>query len=321
MARILKIIVPCFNEEAALPKTAERLASELEVLIKTHNLDAGSQICFVDDGSTDSTWNKILDLSESSNLFAGLKLSRNFGHQRALFAGLMECEADITVSIDADLQDDVSVLDQMLTEHENGSQIVLGVRDDRSHDSWFKRATASLHYKLLTIIGVESIADHADFRLMSRLAVRYLSQYRETQLYLRGLIPLLGLPTAQVHYSRHERVAGETKYSFTKMLNLSIDGILSFSSAPLRAISVVGISVFLISIFLTMWVLASVFSGSVVPGWASTVLPIYLLGGFQLFALGVVGEYVAKIYLEAKARPIFHVEDRCGNLEGQEPIQ
>jgi len=310
---VLGIVVPCFNEEQALPESAARLERELQRLIHDGQVSDRSRIYLVDDGSRDRTWQIIADLAESNPFFAGIKLARNFGHQHALYAGLMEADADAVVSLDADLQDDIAVIEQMLDSFHRGNEIVYGVRESRDSDTFFKRNTARLHYRLLSRMGVGTIPEHADFRLMSRRAVQFLSQYRETHLYLRGIVPLLGLPSDRVYYRRGKRNAGETKYSVVNMLGLSLRGLTSFSVVPLRIISGLGILVFFVSSMLGGWALFATFFGTgVVPGWASTVIPIYLLGGLQLLAIGVAGEYIGKTFIESKNRPLYQVETRCG---------
>ncbi len=306
------LVVPCYNEEPALPITVPALVSELESLCAAGKISEESFIFLVDDGSVDGTWHTILDYAEQGLPVAGLKLSRNFGHQHALMAGLLEADADYLVSLDADLQDDIAVLPEMLAAAADGSEIVYAVRSDRTTDTRFKRWTASFHYWLSEALGIETIRDHADFRLMSRRAVRLLRQYRETNLYLRGIIPQLGLATSQVLCKRNERVAGQSKYTLWPMLSLSLKGLTSFSVAPLRFIAAMGILILLAAITLGGWVLyAAIWVGETIPGWASTVLPIYLLGGFQLFAIGIVGEYIGKIYIEVKRRPLYLLEGRC----------
>ena len=308
----LSLVVPCYNEEDALPLTAQRLREELDQLVAAGKASAESKIYFVDDGSRDLTWMSIQSLARQSPSIRGIKLSRNFGHQYALYAGLMEAEGDAIISLDADLQDDVSVLGEMVDAYIAGNDIVYGVREDRAKDSLFKRWSAAAHYWISEKLGVETVRNHADYRLLSRRAIDFLSGFQETQLYLRGMIPLLGLPSTQVLYRREERHAGLSKYGLRNMLSLSVRGITSFSVAPLRAISAIGVIVFIVSLGLGSWALwAALFLPDTVPGWASTVIPIYFLGGLQLFALGVVGEYVGKIYIETKKRPLYQVETRC----------
>lgn len=306
------LVVPCFNEEQALPFAVPALVAELESMSAAGRISEESFVFLVDDGSVDNTWQLIQAYAEQGLPVAGLKLSRNFGHQHALMAGLLEADADYLVSLDADLQDDIGVLPEMLAAAAEGSEIVYAVRNDRTTDTRFKRWTAGLHYRLSEALGIETIRDHADFRLMSRRAIKLLRQYRETNLYLRGIIPQLGLATSQVLCKRNERVAGESKYTFWPMLSLSLKGLTSFSVAPLRFIALMGILILLAALILGGWVLyAAIWVGETIPGWASTVLPIYLLGGLQLFAIGIVGEYIGKIYIEVKRRPMYLLEERC----------
>ena len=308
------IVVPCCNEEKILPLTAARLLEALGQLIGEALAGQGSLIYFVDDGSSDGTWDEISRLAEQHEQIAGIKLTRNFGHQYALYAGLMEAEGDALISLDADLQDDIGVIGDMLREFLTGKDIVYGVRDDRASDTRFKRWSAAAHYWFAEKLGISTVRNHADYRLMSRAAIRLLSRYHEANLYLRGIVPLLGLPSAEVAYRRTERLAGESKYSIKKMISLSLRGITSFSIMPLRFITAMGILVFMISLILGLWALhAALFREGAVPGWASTVIPIYLLGGLQLFAIGVAGEYIGKTYMEVKRRPLYLVESRCGD--------
>ena len=310
---VIALVLPCYNEEQILPLTARKLASELQRLVDSGLVSAQSKIVFVDDGSCDSTWSLIEQLSAGDSVFAGIKLARNYGHQYALYAGLMETEADALISLDADLQDDVAVIEKMVTFFRAGSEIVYGVRNNRESDTRFKRYTAAAHYWLLSKMGIETVPDHADFRLMSRRAVNFLGEYREANLYLRGIVPLLGLRSDKVYFSRGVRLAGESKYPFRRMLSLSLQGLTSFSIVPLRIISVLGMMVFFIALGLGCWALAAtLFGPGTVPGWASTVIPIYLLGGLQLLALGVAGEYVGKTFIESKGRPLYQVEARLG---------
>lgn len=305
----LTIVVPCFNEEAMLPQTVASLVEVLDRLARAGKISRASQICFVDDGSRDRTWALIEEHAARDPRVHGIKLSRNHGHQKALLAGLMTTAGDAVVSIDADLQDDVGVIERMVDEFLSGSQVVLGVRVDRSTDSWRKRVFAEAYYRLLRRMGVDVVFNHADFRLLSRRALDTLKEYSEVNLFLRGVVPTIGFPTALVSYDRKERFAGATKYNARKMLSLAIEGITSFSALPLRMIAALGILIFLGSLGLSIWVVCiRLFSQDVVPGWASQVLPMYFLGGVQLLSIGIVGEYVAKIYMETKRRPRFIVE-------------
>ncbi len=303
---VLGLVVPCMNEEQALPQTAVALKLKIESLVGRGVIGQASKVYFVDDGSTDATWTTICDLAESDERFEGIKLTRNFGHQYAVYAGLMHAKGDALISIDADLQDDVNAIDTMVEKYLEGSEIVYGVRADRHSDKRFKRWTASMHYWLSGRLGVRTIPNHADFRLLSRRAVSILGQYRETNLYLRGIVPLLGLQSSEVYYTRTRRLAGETKYGLKDMLGLSVQGLTSFSIFPLRVISLVGLFVFLVSTAFGLWALYAAMVGHTT--WAPTGIPIYLLGGLQILAIGIVGEYVGKTYLEVKSRPTYLIE-------------
>jgi glycosyltransferase involved in cell wall biosynthesis len=304
----LSIVVPCFNEEAVLPETVNRLTKLLHE-IPSSKISNDSKIYFVDDGSSDKTWSLIEKYSKTNPLVRGIKLSRNKGHQNALLAGLLTVDGDAVISIDADLQDDISIIEKMIDDYHLGNDIVYGVRKSRASDTAFKRITAQAYYKLLKFLGVDIIYDHADYRLLSRRAINALQQYDEVNLFLRGLIPTLGFSSSLVEYERFERFAGESKYPLRKMLTFAIDGITSFSAVPLRLIAFVGLAVFLGTFFMSAWVLWTKFvSGVAIPGWASSVLPIYFLGGIQLLGIGIIGEYIGKIYLETKKRPHFHIE-------------
>jgi len=306
---LLSIVVPCYNEEAVLPETCRRLCEVLERLRGAGRIEASSRIWFVDDGSSDRTWAVIESFIASGLPVVGIKLSRNCGHQNALMAGLFTADGSAVVSIDADLQDDERAIEQMVNLHAEGNELVFGVRRDRSVDSLFKRGTARLFYRLMNALGAESIPDHADFRLMGRRSIEALKRFDEVNLYLRGVVPLLGFRSAMVHFDRRERFAGETKYPLSRMLSLALKAITSFSVVPLRLISVLGLIVSGISAAFGLWVLwAALYSGQTVAGWASTVLPIYFLGGLQLMSIGVIGEYVGKTYLETKRRPRFIVD-------------
>lgn len=305
----LTIVVPCYNEESVLPETIEQLCLLLQRLIDHGNIKADSSAVFVDDGSRDKTWEIIEAQAIRNQLVHGLKLSRNRGHQHALLAGLHEVEGDAVVSIDADLQDDIQVITDMVKEYEAGNDVVYGVRNQRKSDSWFKRFTAEKYYALLALMGVELVHNHADFRLLSRKALEALKAYDEVNLFIRGVVPTLGFPSTTVEYSRSERFAGESKYPLHKMLSLAIHGVTSFSPTPLRLIAGLGMFVSLISLLLMFWALyVRLVNPAAVPGWASSVIPIYFIGGIQLLSLGVVGEYIAKIYMETKRRPRFFIE-------------
>ena len=308
---VLGIIVPCMNEEPVLPESSRALKLKIESLVERELISPASKIYFVDDGSTDGTWATICQLVESDGHFEGIKLTRNFGHQFAVYSGLMHAQGDALISIDADLQDDINAIDEMVERFIEGNEIVYGVRADRHSDKKFKRWTAGLHYWLSARFGVHAIPHHADFRLLSRRAVSMLSQFRETNLYLRGIIPLLGLPAAAVHYTRSERLAGETKYDLKDMLGLSVQGITSFSIMPLRVISILGLFVFLFSMVFGIWAIYAAWVGTTSPlqSWAPTGIPFYLLGGLQILAIGIVGEYIGKTYMEVKNRPTYLIEE------------
>lgn len=311
---ILALVIPCLNEELVLPETSRTMRSKLDALVEKGLISPDSRIYFVDDGSTDGTWALISRLVSSDNKVRGIKLARNYGHQYALYAGLMHAEGDALVSIDADLQDDINAVDEMVERYREGNEIVFGVRADRHTDGKFKRWTALLHYWVAARFGIKTIPNHADFRLMSRKAVAMLGNYREDNIYLRGVVPLLGLKSCKVYYARGERYAGESKYGWRQMFGLSVRGITSFSISPLRAIAVFGFVVFLVSLGLSGWALWAKLTNleTGITGWASTVIPMYLLGGLQLLAIGVVGEYVGKMYMEVKKRPMYQVEEILG---------
>jgi glycosyltransferase involved in cell wall biosynthesis len=311
--KTLTVVVPCYNEQAVLEETAARLRVLVTELVAQGRIGAASHVLFVDDGSRDGTWSIIAALARDSKVFRGLKLSRNCGHQSALMAGLLRAEGDMVVSIDADLQDDLAAIAPMVDAHVAGADIVYGVRRRRDSDTPWKRWTAQAYYRLLRRFGVEVVYNHADFRLMSRRAIGALSQYRESNLFLRGIVPQLGFPSSVVHYDRATRFAGESKYPLRKMLALAWQGITSFSSVPLRMITAIGLVVSLGSLAFSGWALwVRLFTGDAVPGWTSTVVPLYFLGGVQLLSIGVLGEYVAKIYTETKRRPSFVVETDVG---------
>ncbi|MBR1750595.1 MAG: glycosyltransferase family 2 protein [Ruminococcus sp.] len=306
----LYFVIPCYNEEEMLPITAQALLKKLDTLIMNGKVSGRSRIMFVDDGSKDKTWEIIEKLSKASEKFTGLKLSRNRGHQNALLAGLMTAKdrCDFTISMDADLQDDVDAVDRFIEQYENGAEIVYGVRSSRATDSKFKRGTARSYYKLLEKMGVEITYDHADYRLMSRRALEALDGFKEVNLFLRGLVPMVGFRTAEVKYVRHEREKGKSKYPLGKMLAFAIEGITSLSVKPIRFITFLGIFVFLISIVLLIRFFVVWCMGNAVEGWATIVISIWGIGGLQLLAIGIIGEYIGKIYLETKQRPRFIIE-------------
>lgn len=305
----LSIVVPCFNEEDVLPETSRRLTILLDGLIVDERITSASQIIFVDDGSCDGTWSLIEELARINPRVAGIKLSRNQGHQNALLAGLFTAEGDVLVSVDADLQDDIGVIPEMLSQYNKGVDVVYGVRKHRSSDSFFKRSTAQGFYYLMKALGTESVYNHADFRLMSRRAIEALKQFREVNLFLRGIVPLIGFKSAIVEYDRLKRFAGVSKYPLWKMLSLALDAVTSFSVVPLRLITITGFIVFALSAVMVGWSLwVRLFTNQAIPGWASTILPIYFLGGLQILCVGIIGEYLGKLYQEAKARPRYIIE-------------
>lgn len=302
---ILGIVVPCYNEENVLPSTAESLIKTLIELIENGDVAKDSFILFVDDGSTDETWQIIEKYHKIDSHIKGIKLAGNVGHQKALLAGLMEAKnkTDCIISIDADLQDDTSIIVNMVNQYKMGNEIVYGVRHLRQYDGFFKKNTALLFYKLLIVMGVKIVYNHADYRLVGSRALDALSNYRERNLFLRGIFPSMGYQTSYIFYNRMPRLAGETKYSFKKMLSFAWDGITSFSTVPLKLISFIGLILFVFCTIMAIFIVLTKMLGHTVPGWASTVLPLYFLGGIQLLAIGIVGEYLGKVYIEVKGRP------------------
>jgi glycosyltransferase involved in cell wall biosynthesis len=306
----LAIVVPCYNEQEVLNETNSRLLALLDRLQAQGAILPGSTVHYVDDGSRDGTWPLIVALAGGDPRVKGIKLSRNRGHQNALLAGLLTVEGDAIVSIDADLQDDVNVIEKMVEQFAAGAEIVYGVRDSRATDTSFKRNTALGYYALMRKFGVDLVHNHADFRLMGRRAIEALRQYNEINLFLRGIVPLIGYKTACVYYNRAERFAGISKYPLRKMLTFALEGITSFSVVPLRLITLLGFLVSLFSFCMILFVLyGRLVMNAVLPGWASSVVPIYFLGGIQLLSMGIVGEYVSKIYLETKGRPRYVIEE------------
>lgn len=307
---ILSIVVPCYNESEVLNETALQLTSLLESFIDQKLVDEQSFILFVNDGSKDNTWTKIEDLYQSGSRICGLNLAANVGHQNALLSGLELAakHSDIIVSIDADLQDDIAVIEDMIQAYKQGSDIVYGVRSARKTDTWFKRTSAQTFYRLMQILGVKTVYNHADYRLMSKRAAEQLMEYHEKNLFLRGLVPLLGYQTSHVYYERKERMAGESKYPFRKMMNFALDGITSFSVRPVRFIFYVGVLSFVLSFIAAVYFLVDYFKGNTVPGWTSLILSIWFLGAMILISIGIIGEYIGKIYMEVKNRPRYYVE-------------
>lgn len=307
----LAIVVPCYNEEAVLKETNTRLTSLLNDLAGKSKVSTDSYIVYVDDGSKDATWEIISRFQQESQQVRGVKLAHNAGHQNALMAGIetFKDKADAMVTIDADLQDDVNAIEGMIDAYLGGSDIVYGVRKERTTDTFFKRTTALVFYKLMAVMGTDTVYNHADYRLMSKRAIQALCQYPERNLFLRGLVPLLGFNTQKVYYDRAERFAGESKYPLNKMLAFAIDGITSFSIKPITVILVTGFICFVIGILMLLWGLYSYFWGTAVPGWTSLMVSLWLISGVVIMSLGVIGEYIGKIYIEVKQRPRYHIQE------------
>lgn len=305
-------VVPCYNEEAALPVTADVLRRKVAALAADGRIGGNSGVVFVDDGSSDSTWSVIERLhGDCPDVVHGIKLAHNKGHQNALYAGLMQAlerGADACISMDADLQDDPDAVDRMIEEYRSGSEIVYGVRDNRDTDTAFKRGTAHAFYSLMGWLGTETVPDHADYRLMGRRSLQALSGFHERNLFLRGIVPSLGFPTSKVYYKRGVRVAGESKYPLRKMVAFAAEGVTSFSTKPLSLISGLGMFAVVVGLVMLVYTLVSVFSGHAVAGWGSLMCSMWFLGGFILLAIGIVGEYIGKIYIEVKARPRYIIE-------------
>ncbi len=314
MLEKLYIVIPCYNEEEMLPITAKALLEKMQDLVSEEKIHPDSKVMFVDDGSKDKTWEIITKLYGAIPYFTGVKLSRNKGHQNALLAGMNTAVkyADIIISMDADLQDDINAIDGFLEKRAQGCEIVYGVRSSRDKDTHFKRGTARGYYKLLSKMGVEITYDHADYRLMSKKAVLALAQFKEVNLFLRGLVPMVGFKSDTVEYVRNERQAGESKYPLKKMISFAIEGITSLSIKPIRFITFLGFFIFFVSIIMLIRFLITWAIGNTVPGWSTIVISIWAIGGLQLLSIGVIGEYIGKIYLEAKARPKYIIET---NLE------
>lgn len=312
MTPVLYLVIPCYNEEQVLPLTSGKFKAKVDELVLAGKISDDSRVMFVNDGSRDTTWDILTSLTEQDKRYAAISLSRNRGHQNALIAGLMEAKkfADITISMDCDGQDDINAIAEMVDEYAKGNEIVYGVRNDRKTDTWFKRTTARSYYKFLRGMGVDIIPDHADYRLMSSRVLNALEGYGEVNLFLRGLIPQLGFKQSVVYYSRAEREAGKTHYPLSKMVSLAVDGVTSFSVKPLRIITLLGFIVAFLSFIGIIYVLISVISGYYVDGWASTTSIICFVSGIQMISLGVIGEYIGKIYLETKHRPRYIVSER-----------
>ena len=310
--QILYLVIPCYNEQEVLPETSRRLKEKMESLMDRNMISRDSKIMFVNDGSKDRTWEMIEELHDQDPLYQGVKLSRNRGHQNAVLAGLMESKdmCDITISIDCDGQDDIKAMEAMVDAYHDGSEVVYGVRSKRDTDTFFKRFTAESFYKLLNKMGVEVVYNHADYRLISARVLKEFANFKEVNLFLRGMIPLVGFKSTSVYYERHERIAGESHYPLSKMLGLAIDGITSLSIKPIRLITGLGIGVSILSFIGVIWAVISQLTGHAVTGWASTVCLVCFMGGVQLICLGVLGEYIGKIYMEVKARPRYIISER-----------
>lgn len=317
MRNKLYMVIPCYNEQEVLPETSKRLKEKLSTLVKAGKIDPESRIIFVNDGSKDRTWEIIRRLHEEAPVFGGVNLSRNRGHQNALLAGLMTVKdhADMAISMDADLQDDINAIDEMVEKYLNGTDIVYGVRSSRAKDTFFKKATAEGFYKLMNTMGVNTVFNHADYRLMSKRALEGLAEFQEVNLFLRGIVPMIGYSTDVVYYERGERFAGESKYPLGKMLSFAIEGITSLSTKPIRMITFLGFFIFLVSIGILIYSLVRHFMGATIVGWTTLMVSVWAIGGLILLSLGVVGEYIGKIYLETKARPRFLIEEFLNDTE------
>ncbi|MDD6060039.1 MAG: glycosyltransferase family 2 protein [Ruminococcus sp.] len=314
---ILYMVVPCYNEEEVLRETAKRLEEKYRSLIDRMLVSPKSRVVFVNDGSKDRTWEIIQELhNESPHLFSGINLSRNSGHQNAVLAGLMTVRdiCDMAITMDADLQDDINAIDEMVQKYYEGNHVVYGVRSERKTDTFFKKFTAEGFYKFMKVMGADVVYNHADFRLMSKRVLCELANYKEVNLFLRGMVPLIGFKSCNVYYERAERFAGESKYPLKKMLAFAINGITSFSTKPLKMITTLGIVTSMLSIIAFIWAFIAKFAGFAELGWSSTICSIWLIGGLQLFCLGIIGEYVGKIYAEVKQRPRFIVADFLNDL-------
>lgn len=320
MIPILYIVIPCYNEEKVLPITSKMFKNKISQLVSENKIDQRSHILFIDDGSTDNTWSIIQELSKNDSCFLGIKQSRNRGHQNAVLAGLMEAKkyCDITISIDCDGQDDIDAMDLMVDAYLDGYEIVYGVRNKRDTDTFFKRLTAESFYKVLKWMGVETVYNHADYRLVSTKVLNEFENFEEVNLYLRGMFPLVGFPSTSVYYERHERIAGESHYPLNKMLHLAFEGITSLSITPLHLVTSLGLIVSIFSFIGILWSIIGSVMGTVVPGWSSLVCIVCFIGGIQLLSIGILGEYIGKIYMETKHRPRYIISERIGDIYGKE---
>ena len=309
--KTLYVVVPCYNEEDVLPETAKQLLAKIENLSGSGKISPDSRIVFVDDGSDDRTWELISMLHSENSFFRGIKLSRNRGHQNALLAGLftVSSECDAVISLDADLQDDVNAIDEMIDKFNEGCDVVYGVRDSRETDTFFKKFTAEGFYKIIKCMGADIVFNHADYRLMSRRAIEGLLEFKEVNMFLRGIVPMIGYPSDKVYYKRRERFAGKSKYPLRKMIAFAWEGITSLSTKPIKLITILGLIIFIVSIIMLVYSLVRYFTGATETGWSSTFVSIWALGGLQLLAIGIIGEYIGKVYLESKERPKFIIEE------------
>ena len=320
-AETLYMVIPCYNEEAVLHETAKRLREKFTDLQEKKMISGNSRIVFVNDGSKDSTWKIISELHEAApEFFSGINLAHNAGHQNAVLAGLMTVkeQCDMAISMDADLQDDINAIDEMVAKYYEGNQVVYGVRNARDTDTFFKRFTAEGFYKFMSVMGADVVYNHADFRLMSRRVLQELANFREVNLFLRGMVPLIGFQSCNVYYARAERFAGESKYPLKKMLSFAINGITSFSTKPLKLITTFGLLMSLVSLGAFLWAFIVKLTGHSVEGWSSTLCSIWLIGGVQLLALGIIGEYIGKIYAEVKQRPRYIVAEYLNTAQSSE---
>lgn len=311
MAKILFMVVPCYNEQEVITETTRRLDEKYTSLINGGKISPDSKVLYVNDGSKDNTWEMIKDIHNHNKRFRGLCLSRNRGHQNAVLAGLMQAkeEADMVISMDADLQDDIDAIDEMVDKYNEGYDVVYGVRNKRNTDTFFKRFTAQAYYKMLLKMGVDIVYNHADFRLMSKRVLDNLENYKEVNLFLRGIVPMIGFPSTNVYYERHERFAGESKYPLKKMLHFAFDGVTSLSIKPIRFITTLGMIIFMLSIGILIYSIIRHVLGYTAIGWSSIMVSVWALGGLQILAIGIIGEYIGKIYLESKERPRFIIQE------------
>ena len=320
MCKVLYIVVPCYNEQEVLPETSRRLQEKLQSLAEENKIASNSRVMFVNDGSKDKTWCIIQDLCRECTVFAGVNLSRNRGHQNALLAGMATAVkyADMIITMDADLQDDINAIDRMIDAYYEGNDVVYGVRSSRKKDTCFKRGTAHFFYRLMRFLGADVVYDHADYRLLSRRATANLLDFDEVNLFLRGIVPMVGFQSTTVEYERGERFAGESKYPLGKMISFAFEGITSLSVKPIRMITTGGLLICLTSLIMLIKSFVDYFNGNVVPGWASIMVSIWVLGGLQIFAIGIIGEYIGKTYLETKKRPKYIIESVIVDAGNQE---